>query len=266
MTTGELFLLMIGLSGTALGMIFWYRPLFGIRSFTLPAMVRFGLFLLPLVSVLIIISILSAFAAAEVRQNLKYLLLFVLLGLAWCFALVLMMPLFGLNYRADALHGGNLSVATVATGLMVGTAFLFAGSNIGEGETVWSTVIPAIVATAVFLLSWAIIEIIAKPFEAITLERDQTSAVRLAGAHVANGIILGRAMAGDYVTAADTARDFVATSWPVLAIVSATIVLQRWLSPQKSKAESPDVFRTGVLPAVSTIGCAIVWVISVGPW
>jgi len=264
-TFGEIVLLVIGAAGSCAGGVRWYRPLRSARFGRLGAPLKRALLFLPPVCALLIAAMVTAFAAREVRENLEYLVLFTLLGSAWLFGVTLLMPLLGLDLFADALNGGNEAVAAVGVGTWFGVSFLYGGSNIGEGETVWSTVLPCLAATGLFLVAWALMEKYARLSDAIAIDRDQPSGVRLAGANTANGIILGRAAAGDYHSAVATAQDLVAGGLPVIFIIIGTIVMQQIFRPTAAELRR-SLLQSGIVPAALMIGGATWWVLMAGPW
>jgi hypothetical protein len=75
-------------------------------------------------------------------------------------------------------------------------------------------------------------------------------------------MILGRAVAGDWVSVPATMRDFFAHAWPVLPLVLAAAILERLLLPV-GRGVAGVVF-AGLVPAIVYVGGAAAWLSLVG--
>ena len=80
------------------------------------------------------------YGAVEVRADVRYQVLFVVMGAAWVFHLPRLLAFIGVSYRDDALERRNTSAAIAIVGTIAGLAIVFAGSNMGEGPSIWNTV------------------------------------------------------------------------------------------------------------------------------
>jgi hypothetical protein len=103
----------------------------------------------------------------------------------------------------------------------------FAGANIGNGPGWWVVVFSATLSTGGFFLLWAVVEWLTGVSEMVTVERTSGSGLRLGGFLAGAGIVLGRAVAGDWVSAEATVRDFVVVAWFVLPLAAVAVILER---------------------------------------
>src|SRR5262249_23316415 len=115
----------------------------------------------------------------------------------WLGGISTFLPLFGLSPREDVVERRNHPAAWAISGALVGLTLCFAGAvgSADPAEEMLSEVPRGLLATLALLLLWAILERLASPSEAITVERDGGAAWRLAGVLIALGLLLGQAFA-----------------------------------------------------------------------
>jgi hypothetical protein len=179
--------------------------------------------------------------------------------------MTLIMPLAGLRLRADAVERRNFATSIAASGALLGTSLCYAGGNIGGGQTIWSTILPALLATGTWFAAWMIVEALTGVSESIAIDRDAASAWRLAGFLVSSGLVLGRAVAGDYHSAAETLRDFATEGWPVIVAIVAIAALQPWAKPTPQNP-SPSARLRGIIPAMAFVLAAALYAVALGRW
>ncbi|MGD0769173.1 MAG: hypothetical protein ABSB42_13390 [Tepidisphaeraceae bacterium] len=161
------------------------------------------------------------------RGHADYMTLFMAGGAAWVFGSVVLMRLMGIGMRDDAIERRNAAAAVVAVGAMVGQTCCYAGSNIGSGPTIWTTILPAVIASGTLMVLWTGIEITTRVSEVVTIDRHLPSALALGAFLVAAGINLGWAMSGDWDSWQTTMIDFARRGWPaVLLAVAAALAIQ----------------------------------------
>jgi hypothetical protein len=135
----------------------------------------------------------------------------------------------GISARDDAVERQNAAAAAVAVGATVGNTCCYAGSNIGSGPTIWTTILPAIIASAALMVLWVGVELITHVSEVVTIDRHLPSGLALCGFLIASGADLGWAMSGDWLSWDATMVDFVRRGWPaVFFAVAAIFVIQIW--------------------------------------
>ena len=233
----------------------WYIAPRRIKRLGRPVAAQWLLDLAPLVSFAVLIVVLKTVSAFDVRDDTGYVLLYFFLGAAWVGVAVRCLPLVGLSTRDDVVERGNGSAARAIAGAIVAMTLCFAGGNIGNGPGWWVVVFSAGLATAALLLSWFVLEALARVADTVTIERDEAAGLRLAGWLIACGLIAGFAAAGDWESAEDTVRTFVVVAWPLLVLVGAGALLERQLRPTPERP-TPPVMTYGAIPALLYIGVA----------
>jgi uncharacterized membrane protein YjfL (UPF0719 family) len=224
---------------------------------------RWGLGALPVVLLVFLAWVLHWGAAREVRENRDYIALFVALGGAWLVAAARATAWLGISARDDAIERSNSSAAVAFAGALVGVMIVFAFANLGEGETIWTTIGPAALGTVTCLVLWGGHQALSRAADAITIDRDMASGLRFAGMVIGTGLILGRSVAGDYESAAGTFRDLWRQGWPSLPLVALAGLLHVALRPTKEHP-APSLVTRGLLPAVLYVGFGAVDLLFLG--
>ncbi len=259
MSDDEVFALLLSVALGLVGATLWYLRGLRTSSFGASKPCLAALLLAPLAALAFLWSVLASSAAVEVRTDARYQFLFVAMGSTWVFLLPRMLAFIGVSYRDDALERRNASAAIAIAGTVVGLVLLFAGSNMGEGPSIWNTVATALAGTAAL---FGVIFVLARSTslgESIAVERDKPTGVRFAGWIAASGIVLGRAAAGNWVSTEQMLTDLVALGWPVVILLSVAIALERALRPRASNPR-PSLLAAGVLPAVAYLALSLVYV------
>ena len=255
MDDDEMFAMLVAGAVALAGATGWYRPLLRVRTYRGGAG-RIALTLTPPVCLAITWPVLDRWAAREVRESPTYQLLFLLGGAAWLALTARFLLLVGLSARDDAIEAGNPAAVIAICAALLATTICYAGANAGEGPTIWTTFIPAAIATACLLLLWIFYELLTRSFEAVTIARDRASAYRLAGWLVAAALILGRAAAGDFQSWHQTMSDLLTQGWPAIPMMLATAVMQRAWRPTPQQPTHPTVHR-GLIPMFALLLTAL---------
>lgn len=192
-----------------------------------------------------------------------YVLLFLAGGILWMVLAEMTLGWLGVSARDDAVDRANPAAACAVCGALLGVAALYAYANVGAGPTIWTTLFPAAVATATFFALWVAIELSTGVAEAIAVDRDVASGIRTGAWALATGLVLGRAMAGDWTSWGDTFADYARLGWPALGLAAVAIVAQRLFRPTPSHPV-PQRTTAGVLPAALMLIAAVVYVASLG--
>jgi uncharacterized membrane protein YjfL (UPF0719 family) len=261
----EAFFFLVATILGVVGLAKWYLPLARRTRLGERGPGRLMLGLTPPLAMGGLLFVLTQWADAKyVVGQLDYILLFFAGGLAWLTLAQWLIRLLGVDVRDDAVERRNSAAAVAASGALIGVTAIYAGCNVGAGPTIWTTILPAIVATAAWFALWLIVELTAHVSEQIAIERDTAAGVRQAGWAIATGLILGRAMAGDWTAWDDTYNSFVQLGWPVLALVAAVVPLHRSLRPTPAQPTRSTLY-AGVTPAAVLIALALLYVLWLGP-
>ena len=97
----------------------------------------------------------------------------------------------------------------------------------------------------------------------ITIDRDPAVGLRLAGFFIGCGLILGRAVAGDWISLDATIGDFVRKAWPTFILLGLYIVCERLAKPRYRRDEQFLLGR-GVFPALFYVTLGLIVVIAQG--
>jgi uncharacterized membrane protein YjfL (UPF0719 family) len=237
----------------------WYRSAVG-RRFALDSRALKIVLFTPLACALILLAVLMTLAADDVRNDPKYIFMYLLMGVGWAGMSSLFFGTFGISIREDVAERHNRAAAIALAGALVGTTLAFAGANVGNGPGWWVVVICAALATAALFALWMLIELTTGVNEWITVERDRATALRFAGLLIALGLILGRAVAGDWHSIDATLQDFWRVGRMAVLLAFADIIVERGLQFMRERA---SWMTFGVIPFLAYVGAAL-WYVVVG--
>ena len=217
----------------------------------------------PLAAAAVLWVVLQTAASHDVRDDPTYLTFYLVLGAAWVGLFVRLLAVAGLSTRDDVLERANGNAAIAVAGAMLAIALCYAGGNIGDGPGWWVVVFAAGLATLALFGAWMLLELLSGVSEVVTVDRDAAAALRLAGFLVACGVILGRSVAGDWVSAEATVQDFLVIAWPVLVLVAVAALVERVARPTPD-APRPAVLAYGLVPMAVYVAGAVVLVQRLG--
>lgn len=183
----------------------------------------------PLLCAVSLLAVLLTLSADDVRRDPKYILLYLLLGAAWIGAWSKFFGTFGLSLRHDVAERHNRAAAIALAGALLALTLCFAGGNIGNGPGWWVVAVCAALSSGALFVLWMAIEWATGVSEAVTVDRDVAAALRLAGLLIAIGVILGRAVAGDWFSLDATVADFWRAGWPAALVAGAGIVVEKFV-------------------------------------
>jgi len=248
------FVFIIAIAGGIRGLI----SIAGVSWMRASVVQRLSLIFTPIACLMLVRAALVNWAAREVREGPEYQLLFVLGAGAWLVICCRAMLLLGISIREDVLQRRNSAALIAALGAMIGVTLSYAGANIGEGATIWTTFFPAVIGTVLLFGCWMLMELIGHASPAILLDRDVASGLRTAGALIAIGLVLGRAAAGNWISVDATLDGFVRLGWPALALAIIGGIAHHWLAPSRNHP-MPRIFQRGFIPAIVYVLLATGW-------
>jgi len=198
--------------------------------------------LTPLVAAALLLAVLRYAASYDVRDDPAYLALYLLLGAAWVGVSIRWLAVTGISTRDDVVERANGSASLAVAGAIIGITLAYAGGNIGDGPGWWVVVFCAALATLALFAAWMLLEMASGVSDAVTVDRDPSAGMRLGGFLVACGLILGRSVAGDWVSVDATVHDFALMAWPVVVLVVVAAIIERVARP------TPDTPRPALVP------------------
>jgi hypothetical protein len=213
------------------------------------------------VALVVLWSVLRTMSSFDVQDDTRYLAMYLAIGAAWTGFGVRLTPWLGLDARRDVAERRNEAAAVAIGGAVIACALCFAGGNIGDGPGWWVVLIAALMASAGLFAVWGLVERMSNVSETVTIERDLAAGIRLAGILIAAGLVLGRGVAGDWVSLDATIRDFVLTAWPVLPLAAIAVLVERLARPTVEQP-SASVAVWGAAPALLYVGFAALYILS----
>ena len=237
MDLSEAIVLMASICLTAVFLYRWYRFIFGGAGIRHNAFARAALGLMPVFSLAIILYALVSLASFDVVGG--WVIFYALLGFAWLyFGMFLMFFFFDLSWIDDALNMSNPAAALAVLGGGLGVTLIYAGANVGDGPGWWCVVLAGGLGTAAWAALGVIANAIAKVFGRITTNRDVLCGARTGAYLLSSGIVLGRAVAGDWTSFSKTIAEF-GDGWPVLLLTAAFIMTELlFINSEKQKEPS----------------------------
>ena len=235
--------------------ISWYRSIVTVTFLAVSIRHRLPLIFLPLVCMLLLIVVLHRLAADDVRGDPFYFAFYVIVGAGWLGGITLLFPFLGISPRDDALERGNQAALYAVTGALLGATFAFVGGNVGNGPGLHVVLFSALLSTALLVSAWLLMDYLVSVAESITVDRNVGAGIRFGGLLMAVGIIGGWAVAGDWVSAAATVRDFLFSAWPAACLALASVLVERTLK-----------HRTGGINDAGSAAVALVYVVSAFAW
>jgi uncharacterized membrane protein YjfL (UPF0719 family) len=208
---------------------------------------------------------LEFWGAAEIRATPTEVFFLTLVAAVWLILTRKLFPWFGLSFRDDAVERKNFSALIALCGAVLALGIIYAGSNVGEGPSFTNNFFCDTIGTASFFLLWFVIELFGKVSRSITEDRDLATGLRTCGLFLAFGLVIGRALAGDWHSEAATVRDFIRDGWPAAVLLVLALIVEPFARPNRREPIRPfPVY--GLLPAALYISLGAVWLWHLGPW
>jgi hypothetical protein len=219
----------------------------------------------PPIAAALLYFVLARWSSHDVRDNPTYIYFYLAMGFGWAGLWNWILPYAGLSFRDDALELDNDAAGIAIAGALIGTTFAFAGANIGDGPGWWVVIFCALLSSGLILALWIVGTKLTRVQEFITIDRDTASGWRAAGFFIGSGLILGRAVAGNWHSTQQTVLDFIAKGWPALILWGIAIFLDRASKPTPQRpAPNPLVF--GIIPFVLLTALGLGDVVIQGKW
>jgi hypothetical protein len=217
----------------------------------------------PVIALTVLIVILQLWSASDVRDDGRYLMMYSLMGFAWTGVASFVPTWMGISFRHDVLIRGNHSASWVLCGWILGVMLAFSGANIGNGPGWWVVFFSAMLGTGTLTLIYFLFEKFVHANDAITIDRDIATGLRMLALFVSCGAVFGVSAAGDWVSADETVKDFLQRAWPAIPIFLIAQIFQVFLGPSPANPK-PPLMTSGVLPALLILAIGFAWVILVG--
>jgi len=204
----------------------------------------------------IIIAVLNTMASFDVVGAPRYQVMYTFVGLAWLRGGAALFSLAGISLRDDLIERSNEAAAVAWTGALVGVACCYAGANIGDGPG-WNVVVfCALLSTGTLIVAWIALTQLCPVADSVTIDRDGAAGLRLGAFLIACGVILGRATAGDWVSAESALADF-ARYLPAMIVLLAIAAWVERMARPTAQQPHPVIVTWGVLPSIVYFAVAV---------
>jgi len=235
----------------------------GIRPYRYAPVVRFPLYAALVLSGAALYTVISQWSSHDVRDSRQYTFFYLVLGAGWLGLGPAFLRYLNLYLRDDLLERNNVASGWAGGGALLGLTLCFAGGNVGDGPGWWVVIYCAALATGTAALGWILLDALTKVSDNISIERDVSAGIRAGGFWIAAGLVLGRAVAGDWVSFGAANMDFVRLGWPFLLLVAVAMLVELPLRPGGAY-EKTSAFLKGMMPAAGYILGASFYVIALG--
>lgn len=250
--------ILVTIAATVVGPVLWAFWLFRITRVAAVrpgrAGVRAVVLTLAACSVFIF-GVLKTAASFDVVDAPQYLFMYLVAGLAWLRVAEWFFRFAGLSVRDDIAERRNTAAVPAFAGALAGVTFCYAGANVGDGPGWWVVVFSAGLATASLFGVWLALASLGDGIDAVTIDRDIAAGVRLGAFLAACGVVLGRAVAGNWESAAQTVADAAPALPVVILMLGAALVVERLARPTPRRPRAP-LLLFGIVPAVVYFGIA----------
>lgn len=263
MSVGEVVLTLMSAIFAAVMWVRWYLVPAGLQRLGAPRTGWVALHAAPAVCLGLLLIVLRTAASHDVRDDIRYLGMYLALGAAWVAAAALLLPVVGLSVRDDVHERANPAAAYAIAGALIGATFAYAGGNVGDGPGWWVVLFSSGLATLALYALWLVFEQFTDISDQVTIERDPASGLRLGALLIACGLILGRAAGGDWVSAGATVNDFVRVGFPAVGLLAIAVIVEMRARPTLARP-TPSVVQWGAVPAVVYVVLAAAYVAQLG--
>ena len=206
----------------------WYWPILSVWPHNRGMAGRNALMLLPIVSQTVIFFTLKTLASFDVVDSPIYIIFYMLLGFSWFFiAKFIITVLFDISPIDDIVIMRNKAALIAFIGGFLGLTAVYSASNIGDGPGWWCVVFAGALGTVAWTALAVVAGRISHVFERITVDRDIPGGIRLGCYLLADGIILGRASAGDWTSFSMTIVEFL-DGWPAIPLTVLMVIIERY--------------------------------------
>jgi uncharacterized membrane protein YjfL (UPF0719 family) len=240
----------------------WYGDIASVNRLRVPISKRLVLLTAPPVCLVLILIVLTRLAATTVRGDALYISFYLLVGAGWLGGATLIFPFLGISARDDVLERGNRAASWAVAGALTGASCSFAGANVGNGPGVAAVLFSALLSSALFFGLWLGLDLLTSFTDAVSIDRDEPAGIRLGGLLLGLGLLSGWSVAGDWISASATLKDFGASAWPAILLTAVAVAVElvfRRVSVDLSAKTIPSVVVSALY-----LGFALVWVVSRG--
>lgn len=246
----------------------WYSAINNLWPRERSGLARVVLRLLPFLAFVGIVYVLVALASFDVVGSFIYILFYIFLGFAWIgLSIKFMHKFFDLSWWDDALERDNKAALVAFSGGFIGTTLIYAGANVGDGPGWWCVIFAGGLGITTFFILPLLINTWTSVFDQITVERNTSTGIRMGLYFIAMGILLSRAVAGDWTSFSATVVEFF-DGWPVVILTLLALIMELVFKSSGTKeVDDPrrDLSGVAVLVGVLYVALALLFIYVIPP-
>ena len=240
---------------------FWYHGILKAWPLERAKIEKWVLGLLPAAAFGTILSVLLTEASYDVVGI--WVIFYIVLGYAWIRGGLWLMECMEVARVSDVLQRDNKAALFPAAGGFLGISLIYAQANVGDGPGWWTVLIAAGIGTAAWLLLAFVLNLCARVWERVTVERDVSSGIRFGSYLLASGMILAKASGGDWTSLAATFREF-CIGWPALPLTGIALGAEFLFRQGKSEESVSVSVLLGMVYVI--LASAYLWYVEIGVW
>jgi hypothetical protein len=218
-----------------------------------------------IVNLLILFYALRHWGAHEISVDAEPQTGLMLFGQLWIFLCMGNFTWLAISMRDDAMERRNPAAFLALLGAIFAIGLIYTGANIGEGPSYANNLFCAALGTGAFCLVGLTLELSTRISTAICEGRDVATGIRIGGFFLAQGLIIARALAGDWHSTAATLRDFVHDGIFSPALLLIAIPIERLTQPT-ARNPSPHWLTRGLGFATLYVVATVFWLLRLGWW
>ncbi len=208
---------------------------------------------------------LAWWGAKEIREEGGERFFLTLAGTVYLLFCVYIFKWMGIGLQEDVVERKSTGALVTLGAATIAVALIYCGGSMGEGLFYMENVFSVGLALAGFFIIWILLEVGGKISMSIAEERDLASGIRFGGFLLAVGLILARAVAGDWHSESATVHDFFRDGWPAAVVFGVALVAELLARPNRHLRVPPwPLF--GLMPALLYLAIAGVWLWHLGAW
>ncbi len=217
------------------------------------------------VCIAMIADALAWWGAKEIREEGGERFFLTLAGTVYLLFCVYIFKWMGIGLQEDVVERKSTGALVTLGAATIAVALIYCGGSMGEGLFYMENVFSVGLALAGFFIIWILLEVGGKISMSIAEERDLASGIRFGGFLLAVGLILARAVAGDWHSESATVHDFFRDGWPAAVVFGVALVAELLARPNRHLRVPPwPLF--GLMPALLYLAIAGVWLWHLGAW
>jgi uncharacterized membrane protein YjfL (UPF0719 family) len=172
----------------------------------------------------------------------------------------------GLSLSVDVIEQRNAAAFVALCAARSAVAVLYVLGSAGEGESLLENYFSAALGILALFALWALLEVGAGVSRSIAVERDLASGLRFAGFLLAESLLVGRALAGNWHSESDALSDLLRlAALPAFGLLAAAFGVERLARPSRRR-HAPAWPLFGMVPALAYLAFAASSLHRLGPW